>query len=136
MQVLESENGVRVVTASGEALPADAVVVTAPLGVLKAGAIRFEPPLPSWKQDAIRKLGFGDLNKVQEGEWHALGRGDDVCVLWRCMQAESRVPQKQHGAKGSRFALGARPAGTAGLEGGAVVPVVFVLSTPSGPTKR
>lgn len=26
--------------------------------------INFEPPLPSWKQEAIDRLGFGDLNKV------------------------------------------------------------------------
>ena len=43
---------------------ADAVVVTVPLGVLKAGAITFQPPLPEWKQQAINDLGFGLLNKV------------------------------------------------------------------------
>lgn len=35
-----------------------------PLGVLKAGAIEFSPPLPPWKKEAIARLGFGDLNKV------------------------------------------------------------------------
>ncbi|PRW44477.1 lysine-specific histone demethylase 1-like protein 3 isoform A [Chlorella sorokiniana] len=53
-----------VVTAGGEVLRCDAVVITVPLGVLKAGAIRFEPELPAWKQEAVRRLGFGDLNKV------------------------------------------------------------------------
>ena len=42
----------------------DAVVVTASLGVLKAGSINFDPPLPKWKSDAINRLGFGNLNKV------------------------------------------------------------------------
>ena len=41
-----------------------AVIVTVPLGVLKAGAVRFVPPLPDWKRAAVDKLGFGDLNKV------------------------------------------------------------------------
>lgn len=35
------------------------VVVTVPLGVLKAGTIAFEPPLPAWKHDAIHRVGFG-----------------------------------------------------------------------------
>ena len=40
------------------------MIVTVPLGVLKAGAVRFVPPLPDWKRAAVDKLGFGDLNKV------------------------------------------------------------------------
>ena len=40
------------------------MVVTAPLGVLKAGTISFNPPLPVRKQEAIQRLGFGLLNKV------------------------------------------------------------------------
>ncbi|KAI8463519.1 MAG: flavin-containing amine oxidoreductase-domain containing protein, partial [Monoraphidium minutum] len=55
---------VRVATARGEALDAALVIVTAPLGVLKAGALRFDPPLPGWKADAVARLGFGHLNKV------------------------------------------------------------------------
>lgn len=39
-------------------------VVTVPLGCLKRGAVRFKPALPRAKQDAIRRLGFGVLNKV------------------------------------------------------------------------
>jgi hypothetical protein len=46
------------------ALTAAAAVVTAPLGVLKAGDIAFSPPLPPFKADAIRRLGFGALTKV------------------------------------------------------------------------
>ncbi|TGZ81969.1 hypothetical protein EX30DRAFT_358650 [Ascodesmis nigricans] len=40
------------------------VVVTLPLGVLKAGSVEFDPPLPEWKTGAIERLGFGLLNKV------------------------------------------------------------------------
>ncbi|XP_043481317.1 lysine-specific histone demethylase 1A [Leptopilina heterotoma] len=47
---------------------ADAVLVTLPLGVLKAqaapSAVSFNPPLPDWKTQAIQRLGFGNLNKV------------------------------------------------------------------------
>jgi len=48
----------------GESFEADKVICTAPLGVLKAQSIQFEPPLPQWKRDAIRRMGFGLLNKV------------------------------------------------------------------------
>ena len=48
----------------GDGLEADAVLVTVPLGVLKAGAIKFAPQLPSWKRDAIKRLGFGPIEKV------------------------------------------------------------------------
>jgi monoamine oxidase len=43
---------------------ADAVIVTLPLGVLKAGAVRFDPPLPERKQQAIARLGMGSLTKI------------------------------------------------------------------------
>lgn len=48
----------------GQAVEADYVVNTIPLGVLKHGGVEFQPPLPSWKTDAIERLGFGVLNKV------------------------------------------------------------------------
>jgi monoamine oxidase len=63
-KIRDDNTGVTVITADGQALRADAVVVTVPLGVLKAGAIEFTPALPAWKQEAIEKLGFGDLNKL------------------------------------------------------------------------
>ncbi len=53
----------------------DAVIVTVPLGVLKKGSIRFDPPLPEEKADAIRRLGMGVLDKVyllyEEAFWDA-----------------------------------------------------------------
>ncbi|GFN75552.1 lysine-specific histone demethylase 1a-like [Plakobranchus ocellatus] len=48
----------------------DAVLCTLPLGVLKEcvnsvpNVPQFIPPLPDWKADAIGRLGFGNLNKV------------------------------------------------------------------------
>ncbi|KAK2784238.1 hypothetical protein FQN51_004105 [Onygenales sp. PD_10] len=48
----------------GETIQADKIVFTAPLGVLKKGSIKFEPPLPDWKTGAVNRLGFGTMNKV------------------------------------------------------------------------
>jgi lysine-specific histone demethylase 1 len=48
----------------GEIIDADYIVSTVPLGVLKQNSIQFEPPLPEWKTGAIRRIGFGVLNKV------------------------------------------------------------------------
>ena len=42
----------------------DAVVVTVPLGVLKAQKIRFTPALPVVHQNAIHAIGSGNVNKV------------------------------------------------------------------------
>ncbi|KAK9826354.1 hypothetical protein WJX81_001448 [Elliptochloris bilobata] len=73
--IADSEDGVRVTTTSGEVFTGAAVIVTVPLGCLKAGTISFQPPLPDWKSSAIAKLGFGNLNKVimefQEAFWDA-----------------------------------------------------------------
>lgn len=54
---------VRLDTSQG-VVTADRVIVTVPLGVLKAGTIAFDPPLPEAKRNAIERLGFGLLNKV------------------------------------------------------------------------
>ncbi len=62
-----SRGGVRI-EASGpdgaEVHEASAAVITAPLGVLKAGDIAFDPPLPERKRRAIDALGYGDATKV------------------------------------------------------------------------
>ena|SRR5579859_3916839 len=60
------EPPVTITCADGETLQADAVVVTASLGILKAGDIKFEPDLPERKKGAISRLGFGLLNKVRK----------------------------------------------------------------------
>ncbi|MFK7745597.1 MAG: flavin monoamine oxidase family protein, partial [Roseobacter sp.] len=45
-------------------MSADYVICTAPLGVLKSGAIEFDPPLPEAVQDAIENIGFGSVTKI------------------------------------------------------------------------
>jgi monoamine oxidase len=54
---------VQIVTNHG-VIDADVVIVTLPLGVLKAGGVSFVPPLPAAKQAAIDRLGMGALTKV------------------------------------------------------------------------
>ncbi len=56
--------GVRVTLASGETIGADGCVATVPLGVLKAGKVRFEPALPEGHRQVISRLGFGLLDKT------------------------------------------------------------------------
>ncbi|KAL3535618.1 hypothetical protein ACH5RR_004079 [Cinchona calisaya] len=53
----------------GSTMSADHVIVTVSLGVLKQGVcgdagMLFSPPLPSFKTEAISKLGFGVVNKL------------------------------------------------------------------------
>ncbi|KAI9113390.1 hypothetical protein K1719_015915 [Acacia pycnantha] len=55
---------VRVSTSNGKEFVGDAVLITVPLGCLKAETIKFSPPLPQWKCSSIQRLGFGVLNKV------------------------------------------------------------------------
>ena len=43
---------------------ADYVVCSVPLGVLKAGKIAFDPPLPSEYRENIEDLGFGSVTKI------------------------------------------------------------------------
>ncbi len=53
-----------VTTESGDSFEADRVVVTVPLGVLKAEAISFTPALPPAMRDAIAALEMGILNRT------------------------------------------------------------------------
>lgn len=58
-----STGGVEV-TANGEVFRARSVVLTVSTGVLAAGHIEFDPPLPASKLEAIRALPMGHLEKV------------------------------------------------------------------------
>ncbi len=62
-RIEHGEAGVRVLARSGEHRGSHAIV-TVPLGVLKAGAIAFEPPLPEHKRAAIERLEMGTMEKV------------------------------------------------------------------------
>jgi monoamine oxidase len=54
----------RVDTASGTGYDVDAVIVSAPVGALKAGRIRFDPPLPAAVRTALDHIGAGRIAKV------------------------------------------------------------------------
>lgn len=63
-RVTQRDRGVEVRVRGGRVLRADACIVTVPLGVLKAGDVEFDPPLPRRTQAAVRALGVGLLDKV------------------------------------------------------------------------
>ena len=57
-------DGESVTTADGQRFEADRVIVTVPLGVLQAGVIAFDPPLPAAHRAAIDSLAMGLLDKI------------------------------------------------------------------------
>jgi len=63
-EVRWGSRGVRVETLGGEFYEAEAAVVTLPLGVLQAGAIRFSPALPEVKRSALLGLRMGPVIKM------------------------------------------------------------------------
>ncbi|MEM1361784.1 MAG: FAD-dependent oxidoreductase [Pseudomonadota bacterium] len=63
-RISRGNNGIEITFSDGKSHSADAVIVTVPLGVLKAGRPQFDPPLPRAKRRAIEKLGMGLLDKL------------------------------------------------------------------------
>ena len=62
-KITHSDAGITVDSSAGQ-FTADQIIVTAPLGVLKANNITFDPPLPAEKQAVIGRIGFGHYEKV------------------------------------------------------------------------
>lgn len=56
--------GVAVRTKDGRSFDGTHVVVTVPLGVLQAGSVAFDPPLPNDRRAAIHRLGVGRTEKL------------------------------------------------------------------------
>jgi monoamine oxidase len=50
--------------ANVDGMAADFVVCAVPLGVMKSGAITFDPPLPAPLRDAVAQIGFGTVTKI------------------------------------------------------------------------
>ena len=57
-RIVSSPAGVQAITPQAT-FTADVEVITVPLGILKTGKLQFEPPLPTVKQAAIDRIGFG-----------------------------------------------------------------------------
>ena len=83
-RIEDTGDAVTVHTSSG-AIDGSHVLVTVPLGVLKAGAIAFEPPLPTHHTDAIERMGFGVLEKVviayDRAAWQVDGAPTHVTIV-------------------------------------------------------
>lgn len=82
-----------VVRAGNRSFEGPAVIVTVPLGVLKSGAIAFDPPLPDGHTHAVNALGFGVLSKsyfrfdrrtwnVENAFYQFLGAGPGLWSQW------------------------------------------------------
>ncbi len=63
VRALDWSDGIRVGTECGE-FAADAAVITLPLGVLQAGRVAFNPPLPAIKNEALVGLKMGPVMKM------------------------------------------------------------------------
>lgn len=101
--IAPAARGVRVTLADGSALEADRVIVTVPLGVLRAGSIMFKAPLEKSRQRAIETLRMGLLNKcwlrfdriawpddVDWIEW--IGPEDGVWAEWISLAHAAQQP--------------------------------------------
>ena len=64
VQEIDWKDGVRIRTESGDIYAADAAVITLPLGVLQSDRVRFKPPLPPMKREALAGLKMGPVMKL------------------------------------------------------------------------
>ncbi|XP_066352074.1 lysine-specific histone demethylase 1 homolog 2-like [Miscanthus floridulus] len=80
-------DGVSVTVEEGQIFQADMVLCTVPLGVLKSGSVVFDPELPEEKLGAIKRLGFGLLNKVAMVFPHVFW--DEDIDTFGCLNKES-----------------------------------------------
>jgi monoamine oxidase len=90
--------GAVVTLTSGETLPAEAVIVTASLGVLQRGLIVFDPVLPRRKREAIARLRMGPASKLilwfRRAFWPPfsfLGADRQLPSWWRAAEATALV---------------------------------------------
>jgi len=96
-------DGVLVTARDGRTITGDRAVVTLPLGVLKAGAVRFDPPLPDGHVAAIDGLSMGVLDKVwlrwderwwddHGQQWTRAAPADDPYVEWFDLSGSTGQP--------------------------------------------
>ncbi|KAI0753776.1 amine oxidase [Fomes fomentarius] len=63
-EIHRSKKGVTVTLADGTTLSADYALCTFSLGVLQHDDVKFVPPLPAWKQEAIHSMSMGTYTKI------------------------------------------------------------------------
>lgn len=63
-KIIQQEEYIEIFDDKGNSYVASKIVVTVPLGVLKAQDIQFVPPLSDQYKNAIHMMGFGSFNKV------------------------------------------------------------------------
>lgn len=84
IKLVHDAEGVAVRTPSGTLLGSHAIV-TVSVGVLQAGHIEFDPPLPAPKQAAIERLDMGNLEKVllcfEEPFWRTQARSPNFFYI-------------------------------------------------------
>lgn len=89
-RIAQGSDGVTVDTSS-ESFTGTHALVTVPLGVLKAGTIELDPPLPPAHLEAIERVGFGVLEKValayERAVWQIDGQPGHITVV------DTRRPQ-------------------------------------------
>ena len=98
-QITSNARGVKVECKAGRGKHRDSrtfsgshVLVTVPLGVLKAGAIKFHPALHKGKRGAVNRMGFGQFEKValvfpepfwtQQGSTHLIHLAADASFAY------------------------------------------------------
>lgn len=64
VQEIDWTDGVRIRAESGDLYAAEAAVITLPLGVLQSDRVRFNPPLPALKREALDGLKMGPVMKL------------------------------------------------------------------------
>jgi len=64
IRIAYDDDGVSLRLGTGESMSVDRVVVTVPIGVLQAGTIEFDPPLPDATSASIEALGMGSLEQL------------------------------------------------------------------------
>ncbi len=89
---VEAVGGGWLVSTDDDAVTADAVIVTVPIGVLHAGTLAFSPPLPDAVVAAADRIGAGRVAKVvatfDQAFWaprrafYAVGRPAETLGLW------------------------------------------------------
>lgn len=83
------DEGVSLRLGTGDSRRVDRVIVTLPLGVLKSGAVGFDPPLPLSTRSAIDAVGVGDVELVRVAFEEAFWTTD--ATVWSLVGTEAPI---------------------------------------------